>query len=137
MAAETPSAQELLAAASGLASNVERLAGPEGTPFEAVKFSTEFKSKQWPQLDGTVVIRYPTWGDVIKIEGMAMGLGTVAEITATLLVCIEKAPASWWYLPEGAKKPTLNLSAIPDSDGLQGLWFEFLAWRRTFRGKGV
>lgn len=131
-----PTADDLLREASGLDSSIQTLAGPAGTIFEAVKFSTEFKSPQWPVLDGPIVIRYPSFGDLLKIEAITGIGGSAKEAFATLFVCIEKAPPAWWFLPDGSKVPIVNLEAIPDSDGLLGLWYEFLKWRRSFRGGG-
>ena len=82
-----------------------------------------------------MVVRYPSLGDMLQIEGMAGGKGAHWELWATLHTCIEKAPASWYKLEDGKTLPSLALDAIQDSEGLWEFWVSYLQWRKTFRRK--
>ena len=135
----TISPEELLASASGFVPDAKASL----TASELIKpkrFEHEFQSPAWPEYDGRVVIRYPSLGDMLQIEGMTRGRGAHWELWATLRTCIEKAPASWYKL-EAAKpgsetpEPSLALDSIQDSEGLWEMWVEYLAWRSSFRRK--
>lgn len=101
---------------------------------KAPAFTTAFNSPAFPALNGDITIRYATVGDTLKIEALSMGGGGFAEAIATLQICIDKAPASW-YRPstEGGKPPVLDLARIPDAEALVALYREFSIWRETFR----
>lgn len=123
--------EELLRSASGFAPDAPAAL----TAAEMIRpkvFEHQFKSP-WPEYEGQVVMHYPTLGEMLRIERMAMGGETYAELAATLAVCIDKAPAAWYRLPEGQTKPVLNLDAFQDSEGLLVLWRAYLDWRRLFR----
>lgn len=132
MADQTPSPEELLQAASGFAPGAKDLL-TAGDMIQPKKFTGQFVSPMWPEYGGQVVIRYPSMGDMLKIELLVGGGGTYHELYATLGVCVEKAPPTWYRLPPGAKEPVLAMENIQDSEGLVVLWREFLDWRRSFR----
>ena len=126
---------ELLASASGFAPDA-RASLTASELIKPKRFEHAFASPGWPEYDGPVVIRYPSMGDMLQIEGMVGGRGSGQwEMWATLHVCVEKGPASWYKLEPGKLEPTLAISAIQDSEGLWDMWLEYLAWRSSFRRK--
>ena len=132
---ENMNRDELLASASGFAPDA-KASLTAGELIKPKKFEAAFESPAWPEYDGPVVIRYPSLGDMLQIEGMARGKGGHWELWATLHTCLERAPATWYKLEPGKKEPTLALEAIQDSEGLWDLWVSFLEWRASFRRKG-
>lgn len=125
-------ANEILEAASGFEPDA-RATLTAGEMIQPKTFEGTFKSKGWPEFNGPVVVRYPNMADMLRIESMSLGGGQYAECFATFLVCVEKAPAAWYRMPEGAKEPVLNMGKLPPED-LLDLWGDFLKWRRSFRG---
>ena len=107
--------------------------------FEQPEFTFEAKSKlKIPgaqEMNGTVIMKFPNTGDNLKIERVSRALGgnQYAHMLATIAVCLVKAPASWYELKEGQKKPMLNLERLPDDVVLADLFAAFLDWQRTFR----
>lgn len=101
-------------------------------------FRGEFVSKAFPELNGQVVVRYPTFSDLLEIERQtaALGGGAVAEWLCTLRRCLEQAPAGWFKVTKDSAKPTLNAD-FPDGDALQGFYGAFLVWRRWVREGGL
>jgi hypothetical protein len=139
MTAKAPSSQELLAAVSGLAPEVA--AGFDGQDeifaqphFDFVVKSTS-KIPKAQAMNGTVVLRYPNFGDDLRIERMhkLLGGGNLNLMFATLAVCIESAPASWYELQPGAREPNLNLERLKDREALADLYIAFSDWQRSFR----
>jgi hypothetical protein len=126
----------VLRAAAGIDPSVEPTLGAQDEAvFSIPEFTTEFKSAGFPALDGPVTVRYATIGDTVAIE-RAMGplAGFVAEAVASLQVLITKAPASWWRAPEkGGKLPVLDLSRLPDVEGILDLYRDYSKWRADFR----
>lgn len=127
------SAEELLRSASGFAPDAPALLRA-GDLIRPKRFVAQFVSPGWPEYDGLVEIRYPSMGDMLTVERMIPAGGdTYHELWATLAVCIEKAPPTWYRLLDGAKEPILAVDKIQDSEGLYLLWREYLVWRRSFR----
>lgn len=132
------SARELMSQVQGVAPDVAEKLSTEYL-FEAPEFSFEVKTTlKIPgaeKMNGLVVMKFPTAGDNLKISRIARALGAnaMAEMHATLYVCITKAPASWYELAPDAKVPSLNLDRLPDDEALAALFLAFTEWQRSFR----
>jgi len=124
--------EDLLTSASGFAPDA-KASLTAGELIKPKKFEADFVSHAWPEYNGKVVVRYPSLGDMLAIEGMSRGKGGHWELWASFQTCLEQAPASWYTLAPGKTEPSLALDAIQDSEGLWDLWVEFLEWRRSFR----
>lgn len=98
------------------------------------KFTYEFESFVDPALDGTVVMRYATVGDSLRIESM-MGprSGDFAEAVASISVLVEVAPPAWYRKEPGLKIPTLDLERLIDPEAIVDLYREYNRWRSLFR----
>jgi hypothetical protein len=139
MTTKGQTSQDLLAAVSGLAP--EAAAGFQGQDdiFAQPIFSFEVKStSKLPgaqAMNGLVTMRYPNFGDDLKIERMhkILGGGNLNLMFATLAVCIERAPATWYELVDGAREPGLNLDRLKDREALADLYIAFSDWQRSFR----
>lgn len=100
---------------------------------KAPTFEADFSSKVFPALNGKVVLRYANVGDTLTIESLSLNGGRFAQAIATLQVCIEKAPPSWYRISEEGGKPSLNLAQIQDAEALVDLYRAFSNWRESFR----
>lgn len=120
-----------------------QLGGPGSVPeirdgdiFKLPVFEADFVSDAWPEANGPVRLRYPSFGDEVEIERLAvMSGGTLlARAYATFHVCLEAAPAKWWRpgaAPDAPPVPALD--RLPCAPDLVGLWSKWLAWRGSFR----
>ena len=139
MPAKPTSSQELMAAVSGLAPETAASFDGQGDIFTQPLFTFEVKStSKLPNaaaMNGPVVLRYPNFGDDLRIERThkALGGGNLNLMFATLAICIEKAPGSWWELQAGAREPVLNLERLKDREALADLYIAFSDWQRSFR----
>ncbi len=125
---------EILQSASGLAPEAPA-AFKASEILKPPTFTFAFESP-FPDLAGPVEVRYPTFGDLLEIERLALaaGGGAIAEWGATLRICLQKAPHGWYRLAAKGGQPEVALDTFPDGDGLQACYRNFLAWRRSFRG---
>lgn len=100
-------------------------------------FEATFDSPAFPAYNGAVRMRYATVGDTLAIEALSLNGGRFAESIATLQVCIDSAPASWYRAPakEGGT-PVLDLSRILDAEALVDLYRAYSDWRSAFRRGG-
>jgi hypothetical protein len=103
---------------------------------KAPRFESDFASPAFPHLDGRVTMRYANVGDTLAIEALSLNGGRFAEAIATLQVCIEIAPASWYRASVGGGVPVLDLSKIQDAEALVDLYQAYSGWRATFRRGG-
>jgi hypothetical protein len=133
------SSKELLASVTGLAPEIGASFGGQDDIFDQPLFRFEVKStSKLPgaqAMNGTVVMRYPNFGDDLKIERMQriLGGGNLNLMFATMAVCIEQAPAAWYELVEGNKEPSLNIERLKDREALADLYIAFSDWQRSFR----
>ena len=100
------------------------------------RFEKDFESIPFPDLNGKVVMRYANVGDTLAIEALSLNGGRFAEAIATLQVCIDKAPASWYRAPKEGGTPVLDLAQVPDAEALVDLYQGYSSWRATFRRGG-
>ena len=106
-------------------------------PFAALpEYTFEFYSKVYPDLDGTVVLRYPTLGDVLEIERISTPGKAYSNLGATLAVLVKKAPASWYKRVPGEDEPRVSLARLPFDQGFADLYHGYITWRDTFRPGG-
>jgi hypothetical protein len=103
---------------------------------KAPRFESEFDSPGFPALSGKVTVRYANVGDTLAIEALSMGGGRFAEAIATLQVCVDSAPASWYRASKEGGIPSLDLSTILDAESLVDLYQAYSAWRSAFRRGG-
>jgi hypothetical protein len=99
-------------------------------------YEAEFTSVAFPALNGKVRIRYANVGDTMDIEAMALGGGFFREAIATLTVCTEQAPASWYTAGKNGEKPMLDLRKVADAEAVADLYKAYASWRDTFRKTG-
>jgi hypothetical protein len=123
----------ILREAAGLEPKLTKLADKD--MLKPPVYEATFDSPAFPHLNGTVKVRYANVGDTLAIEALSLSGGRFAESIATLQVCIEAAPASWYREPEEGGKPVLDLSKILDVESLVDLYREYSSWRSTFRRK--
>lgn len=102
---------------------------------KAPTFEADFDSAAFPDLNGKVAIRYANVGDTLAIEALSLNGGRFAEAIATLQVCVETAPASWYRVSVGGGVPVLDLARIHDAEALVDLYQAYSAWRQSFRLK--
>lgn len=122
----------LIAAAAKLDPSVAALAQD---PFvDDPSFRCLFASESHPALNGEVVMRYPTMGDMLEIEALSTRGKPFSEIVATLQVLVERAPLSWYQPAKAGAKPSLALGRVPYCPELFALYTDFIAWRDSFRG---
>lgn len=116
----------------------EALSTPDDV-FQVPRFTGRFVSPAFPRLEGEVVIRFANVADTLEIERMVRvtGGGKFADAVSTLVVCVEKAPSTWYTLPLGAKEPVLQVERIPDVEALAALYREYSIWRSDFREQGA
>ena len=128
-----------LRAAAGLDPSIVPLLAAQDAVLQAVpEFNTDFTSSPFPGLNGPVVIRYGTVADMLAVERMVgPGGGFMAEAVASLQVLTTKAPASWYRSPEKLGSPLLDLSRLPDIEGLLALYRQYSQWRSAFRSGGA
>lgn len=130
---------DLMSTISGMSPETAAALNPDEALFSPPVFSYVVESKlKIPgaeKMNGTVVLRFPNLNDDLMIERMTTALGgsSVARMTATLMTCITKAPASWYEMKPGAEKPALNLGRLLDDTVLADLYVAFLDWQRSFR----
>lgn len=135
---DTPG-QDLLASVSGLAPEAaaafDASAALFQMPVQEFEVKSALKIPGADAMNGSVTLKFPTVGDDMRMERIqvAMGNRALAEVYATLAICITKAPASWYSIPDGAKVPVLNLERLPDTDALADLFLRFNKWRESFR----
>lgn len=113
---------------------------PDDAAFKPPTFSHDFTSEMFPDFDGPIVLRYPTFGDEVEIERRSLlrGSGFMGRCLAYVEVCLKTAPAPWWRPAPGSDKDAslLPLPApdrILDSVALMGMVTKFLKWRDSFR----
>lgn len=131
------SSDELLQAAQGLDPMAAKALRASDL-LQPKRFEYDFVSPAWPELNGRVVIRYPSLKDALSIEQLSLRRGPFAELFATMLVCMEKAPATWYRIPDQgtagkAPEPELATGTFQDSEGLLLMWAAFMDWRASFR----
>ncbi|HWQ07943.1 MAG TPA: hypothetical protein VN436_02510, partial [Holophaga sp.] len=97
----------------------------------------DFVSELFPGMNGPVVLRYPTMGDMLEIEHLVSRGRPYSEVMATLAVLVDKAPTSWMRVPEGEKLPVLTISRMPYDPAFFKLYGSFTSWRDTFRPGAV
>lgn len=128
---------DLMRELHGIAPDVSEALAPDLFEMPTFTFDVESKSKipGAEKMNGKVVMKFPNTGDDLDIERRlrALGGGNMANMFATLYVCIVKAPPSWYELKEGAKVPSLSLSRLPDDAVLADLYLAFTEWQRSFR----
>jgi hypothetical protein len=130
---------DLMAQVSGMAPEVAEAFNQQEALFAQPRFqySVDTKSKipGATKMNGTVSLKYPNFGEDLKIERATnlLGGGNLALMKATLLVCIERAPSTWYEFEEGASTPVLNLDRLPDDSVLADLYRAFTDWQRSFR----
>ena len=103
---------------------------------QAPRFETDFSSLAFPSLSGKVALRYANVSDTLKIEALCLSGGPFAEAIATLQVCIESAPVSWYRALKEGGTPVLDLGRIQDAEALVELYRAYSDWRATFRRGG-
>ena len=103
-------------------------------PFASLpQFTHEFISKLFPDMSGTVVISYPSMGDMLEIERLAVRGRVYSEVMATLQVLTDKAPGSWYRIAPGDATPTLALGRLPHDPAIFDLYRAYSEWRDSFR----
>src|SRR5574340_402517 len=120
-----------------------QLGGPGSVPeildgdiFKLPTFKADFVSEAWPEVNGPISLRYPSFGDEVEIERLTvMKGGTVlARALATFQVCLESGPSRWWRPnPDPSKPPLPAADRLPCAPDLVGLWSSYLVWRDSFR----
>ena len=122
-----------------------QLGGPSAVPelsdgdvFSLPVFEEVFDGGHWEKASGKVRLRYPTFGDEVEIERLSVinGGTLLARAQASIMVCLEAAPASWWRpsLKEGSD-PFPAPDRLPCSPEVVGLFTRWIAWRDSFRRK--
>lgn len=103
--------------------------------FKPPTFSQAFKSEMFPDFDGVVELRFPTFGDEVEVERrtLARGAGYMARQLSYLEVCLVKAPASWWRPGLDGQPPLPAPDRLPDSAAVMRFVTAFLKWRDSFR----
>jgi hypothetical protein len=122
-----------------------QLGGPGSVPeiadgdiFKLPKWGMDFVSEAFPQVNGRIELRFPSFGDEVEIERLAVMRGgtALARAQASFMVCLESAPACWWRpspsLAPGAP-PVPAIDRLPCSPELVGAWQNWLIWRDSFR----
>jgi hypothetical protein len=103
-------------------------------PFASLPgFSCDFVSELFPLMNGPVVLRYPSMGDMMDIERMVVRGKPYSEVMATLAVMIDKAPACWYQLVSGETTPSLALARMPYDPAIIDLYSTYIKWRDSFR----
>lgn len=120
-----------------------QLGGPGSVPevtdgdlFKLPVYEEDFSGGYWVKASGKVILRYPTFGDEVEIERLSvMRGGTIlARAQATLLVCLQAAPSSWWRAnPAPSGDPLPAVDRLPCSVEIVGLFQRWLNWRDSFR----
>ena len=111
--------------------------------FKIPHYEEDFGSDRFPAFNGKVVLRYPSFGDEVDIDRLAVVLGgtNTARILAAIQVCLESAPPIWWRPNEEKRAIEPAVDRMPDGPGLLGLYSRWIRWRDTFRfepaGSGV
>jgi hypothetical protein len=124
-----------------IASRAASMAGlpTPGIPVALLRpqFTADFKSEAFPEYNGTVVLRYPNVRDNLQISALTLQEGNsfFAQAVATVRVCVEKAPSSWYRSPrpEEGLIPVLDLDSVLDATAIADLYGRFLGWRDSFR----
>lgn len=108
----------------------------DGDIFKLPVFEAHFVSEAWPEANGTVRLRYPSFGDEVEIERLAVMKGgtLLARALATFQVCLESAPAKWWRpSPDPTLPPLPAPDRLPCAPDLVDLWTKWISWRGSFR----
>ena len=124
----------ILREAAGLDPLLKKIADQD--ILKAPRFETDFASPAFPALNGHVAIRYATVADTLKVEALCLTGGPFAEAIATLQVCIDLAPPSWYRALKEGGTPVLDLGRIQDAEALVELYRAYSEWRSTFRRGG-
>ena len=132
--AEPEITDPILREAAGLDPALKKVADRD--ILQAPRFETDFSSLAFPGLNGKVAIRYANVGDTLKIESLCLSGGPFAEAVATIQVCTELAPASWYRAMKEGGTPVLDLGRIQDAEALVELYRAYSEWRATFRRGG-
>lgn len=142
----TESQSEILTRASQLGGPGSVPAIADGDIFKLPKWGMDFASEAFPQVNGRIELRFPTFGDEVEIERLAVMRGgtALARAQASFVVCLESAPACWW---RPSQSPTPGAAPIPAPDRLPcspelvAAWQNWLVWRDSFRsgapGEGI
>lgn len=129
------SSDPLIEQASHLDSRARTLAAD---PFaDLPQFSHDFVSELFPEMNGPVVINYPTMGEMLEIERLVSRGRPYSEVMATLEVLVNKAPSSWYKVPKGEKLPVLAIGRMPYDPAFFKIYTAFTNWRDTFRPSPV
>jgi len=109
----------------------------DGDLFRLPVFEEEFSGGFWEAASGHVVLRFPTFGDEVEIERIAVihGGTLLARAQAAISVCLKAAPESWWMPGKDGDSPLPALHRLPCSPELVALWTRWMAWRDSFRPK--
>ena len=107
----------------------------------------EVASALFPNLKGKFVVKFPTFGDDLKIslmrarlrEGLPAGSldnggNAILEVASTLMVVVTRAP-SWFYATEDGQAVPAPLE-VQDPDVLLDVYGKFSDWRASFRKTG-
>lgn len=130
-----------------IATRASQLGGPGSVPpildgdiFKLPVFSFDFVSAAWPEANGPVRLRYPSFGDEVEIERLAVLSGgtMLARAQATFVVCLEAAPPNWWrphpnVATNPGAPPVPATDRLPCSPELVDLWSRWISWRDSFR----
>lgn len=108
----------------------------DGDLFKLPVYEEDFAAGAWESASGRVVLRFPTFGDEVEIERLAVihGGTLLARAQAALSVCLKAAPESWWMpAPNGSDPALPALHRLPCSPELVALWTRWITWRDSFR----
>ena len=125
---------DILTRASQLGGLGVSLPATDSDLFQIPDYTEEFVSKRFPQFSGTVRLRYPTFGDEVAIDRLAiiMGGANTGRILAALQTCLEGAPATWWKANNEKRCVEPAVERIMDSPALVGLYSRWTLWRDAF-----
>ena len=103
--------------------------------FQVPDYAEDFVSERFPAFNGRVSLRFPSFGDEVEIDRLAVMLGgtNTGRILAALQICLVSAPASWWRPNEKERRIEPAPERINDSPALIGLYARWTLWRDTFR----
>ena len=126
---------EILTRASQLGGPGSVLPVADSDLFKVPPYVEDFVSERFPAFSGRVTLRFPTFGDEVAIDRLAIVLGgaNTSRIMAALQICLEGAPASWWRPNEEKRMVEPAIDRINDSPALIGLYSRWTLWRDTFR----
>jgi hypothetical protein len=127
---------------SEILNRASQLGGPDvvrpvadGDFFKIPHFTEDFVSARFPDFNGRITLRYPSFGDEVDIDRLTLILGgtQVGRIMAALQTCLEAAPPIWWRPNEQLRTIEPAIDRFPDSPALLGLYTRWIKWRDSFR----